>query len=544
MIRLREQSSSRPSPWLYVLLLALIVSLGFNFFGRPPRTPAGATKGASAQKWTCSMDPQVIQDHPGVCPICGMNLVPMRGSGGSVSSGNVIQIDPVIAQNIGMKTAAIMRRDLVRTLRTSGVAALDEGRVVSVSLRYMGWIEDLHVNKTGEYVREGEPLFEIFSPDLLNAQDAYIIAQHSSPDLVPSARARLMNLGMTDADIDALNDLSEAPQVTTVYSPASGFVQEKNVSEGSATMAGTSLMTIAASEPLWVLAQVFDDELPWIKEGSAATVRFDAVERPLSGRVSFIYPTQDRETRTTQVRVLLDKSEPLIRSEMSAQVYLAGDTLRNVLAIPRDAVIRSGERNVAFVAKDSGRVEPREVTLGMEADGYVYELTGGVSEGEQVVVGAAFLLDSESQLLEAVRKLGGGAEFPSMPGHQHADMSGRPHADAMIPSARAEEPPVVAENSDSAHLAIATGPTMDELFLQNSLYICPEHGEIVDDEKGTVCPLCRRALVALDSAEVRALRTATPYGCVMCPVVVPGSQRDQRCPICNMKLVAIENPQR
>jgi rubrerythrin len=191
-----------------------------------------------------------------------------------------------------------------------------------------------------------------------------------------------------------------------------------------------------------------------------------------------------------------------------------------------------------FVAKDGGHVEPRQVQLGLEADDYLYEIRTGVREGERVVTSAAFLLDSETQLQEALKRLSGDSSsfvtaFTPQAGKEPVRLS------EGEPTLRTEAAP-----EDKPRGKVAVGPTMDELFLQAQLFICPTHDAIVDDEKNTVCPLCKSALVALDSAEVTALRMAEPFGCVMCPVIVPGTQRETRCPICNMKLTAIENPTR
>lgn len=536
MIRFTESQSSNSRLTIIALILLLVISGGCNIYFLLHRAAPTAT--VAEQKWTCGMHPQVIEAEPGICPICGMNLTPMNASSGTEAGEHFIQIDPTVTQNMGLKTVPVMRQNLNRVIRTTGIVAVDEARTIDVSLRYMGWIEELHANKTGQFVEEGEPLFEIFSPDLLNAQDAYINSRSSAQSVVNSARQRLINYGMSEEQIMALDDLTEALPLTTVYSPASGFIVEKSVSQGTAAMAGETLLTISANDRVWIQAQIYDYDLSWIHVGSTARIKLDALDQDIEGTISFIYPTIDTETRAARARIRIDNPDGLLKPEMIALVYLSGDTLSNVLAVPRDAVMRSGKRDLVFVEKEEGKFEPRVVRIGLEADHYLYEIVSGLREGERVVTHAAFLLDSETQIQEVLHKLDGSAALHSAPPD-----SKEPQAQTKSTIAPHEPGKTVPSTpAKPSATKVAADATMDELFLQARLFVCSTHPEIIDDEAGTICPLCKTELLELDSAEISALRKAEPFGCVMCPVVVPGFQRDTRCPICNMKLTAIENP--
>jgi Cu(I)/Ag(I) efflux system membrane fusion protein/cobalt-zinc-cadmium efflux system membrane fusion protein len=521
-----------------ILLILLLVSVGLNVRQavRVRRASTVESTQSGKQLWTCGMHPNVIMDHPGNCPICGMKLTPMKSSGGespATAASREITIDPATSQNIGVRTAPVQRRNLQRSVRATGVVTADETREFVVNLRVSGWIEKLYVNRTGEHVSRGAPLFEVYSPDLMTAAQEYLLAYRTSGSsggeanvLLTAVRGKLLNWGMTAEQIRELETRGTVARSITIYSPATGIVMSKNVTEGARVRAGSDLMTIADLSTVWVKAQVYEYELPWISAGMPARISlpYDP-ERALSGEVNYIYPYLDPETRTATIRLTLSNPGLLLKSDMYVDVDLRTRPKENVLSLPREAVVRSGRRDVVFVSKGEGRFEPREVKVGLEADDYLYEVLAGLEEGEMVVTSAQFLLDSESQLQEALLKMSGGT-----PPQAVQEATGRAGHGEME----------ISKTETAAH--DASGATMEQLFTSDALFQCPMHHEIVSPDPHARCPLCEMPLKKMSAVEVKILRDSHPYGCVMDPIVVPESEKDARCPICEMKLTLIEKP--
>ncbi|MBU0507609.1 efflux RND transporter periplasmic adaptor subunit [bacterium] len=518
---------------LRILLAILVVSVGLNIrHALSPHSAEPAAISAAQQLWTCGMHPTVIQDHPGNCPICGMKLTPMNSGGTSAAgSGTVIAVDPGVIQNIGVRTARAERQPISRTVRTNGVVAVDESRQVLVNLKYMGWVEKLYVDKTGEAVRAGQKLFDIYSPDLVTAMQEYLLAYRApaiaQPNLaLDAARRKLLNWDVTEEQISDLEKAGSAPHSLPVYSPASGVVLDKSVIEGGTVMAGTDVYRIADLGRVWVKAQVYEYELPWIAVGQnvLTSLPYDP-ERKFAGTISYIYPYLDPDTRTVTIRVDVPNPELFLKPDMFVTLDVATRARENALTVPREAVVRSGRRDLVFVALGEGRFEPRQVEIGLEADGQLFEIRSGVSEGETVVASAQFLLDSETQIQEALHKLmaAGGTEADL-----HAAMGHAGHGDHDV---KGDKP------SSSVH--VAEGATMDEVYSAAKLYWCPMHHDIVSPDSSAACPLCEMPLKEVSHPDLTSLRTSGPHGCVMCPVVVPGEDKDKRCPICEMKLKPI-----
>ncbi|MBL7032549.1 MAG: efflux RND transporter periplasmic adaptor subunit [Candidatus Delongbacteria bacterium] len=412
-----------------------------------PAAVSHSQEGDEAQLYTCGMHPDVIQDEPGTCPICSMNLTPIRGSGRSSTTGEreiaywvapmdpgfisdtpgkspmgmdlvpvyadqlsegTVQIDPVTLQSIGVRTEPATMRDLARSIRSNGIVKVAEDSEFKLNARISGWVERLHVSRTGDRVVAGQPLLDIYSPQLVSAQKDLLLAMRSgsssSSRLVAAVRQRLRFWNISEAQIDELAGTGQIRQSLTLTSPGTGIVLHKNVVEGSSVSAGMDLFRIADLETLWVIAQIYEYEVPWISIGDKVEIRspYDP-GLTVTGTLSFIYPTLDTRSRTVELRIVIPNPDLRFKPEMYVDVTIQTSSREDVVAVPKSAVIRTGERDLVFVQRGQGRFEPVEVHLGLEAGRY-YEIAHGLQAGEEVVVSAQFLLDSEAKLQEAIQR--------------------------------------------------------------------------------------------------------------------------------------------
>lgn len=383
---------------------------------------------AATQQYTCSMHPFIIRDEPGNCPICGMTLVPMRiaGSGketeakeGDATSA-VIAIDPVTQQNMGVRFSTVSRRDMSRTIRTVGVVAYEEPRQYSINSKIEGWIERLHVNETGSQVKKGQPLLEIYSPELVTAQEEFLLALRNKaalaksevPEiaagagrLVEASRKRLRYWDISEAQIKTLEKSGTVQKSLTLYSQYDGVLTQKKVNEGMFIKAGMELFQIADISKVWVYADIYEYELLWLKVGQAATIQLPYQQEPVQGRISTIYPYVEAKTRTVKARIDLANPGLELKPDMYVNVRIETQPMKNVLTIPMEAVLNSGEHQTVFVSLGEGKFEPRLVKLGLQAEDGFVQVVQGLAENESIVVSAQFMLDSESTLRAAVQKM-------------------------------------------------------------------------------------------------------------------------------------------
>lgn len=392
--------------------------------------------GADVTYWTCPMHPHIKQHGPGKCPECGMDLVPVTRAGaatqaaGATASGSLargappaahppgadpraeVNVDPRRQQLIGVRTVPVRRGTLVKTIRTVGFVRYDETRLTDINLKLEGWIRDLYVDYTGRFVRQGEPLFTLYSPELVATQDEYLLAlktrdqmqQSQIADareyahrLVEAARQRLALWDVSADQIAALEERRQPQTTMTFRSPVSGFVVEKRALKGLHVTPGMSLFKIADLSVVWVEADVYEQELPFVRVGGRATVTLDAYpgERFL-GRATYIYPYVEERTRTVRVRFEFSNPRGRLRPGMYANVELTA-SIGSGLVIPVNALLDSGTRQIVFVALGDGYFEPRAVKAGHRL-GEEVQILEGLKEGELVATGATFFLDSESQL--------------------------------------------------------------------------------------------------------------------------------------------------
>src|SRR5208282_673145 len=293
-----------------------------------------------------------------------------------------------------------------RTLRTVGTIDYNETALADVTTKFKGWIEKLNVDATGQLVHRGEPLFEIYSPELYSAEAEFLLALDSGSTNDPGAVAlretaasKLRFFDVSDAQIAELEKSRTARKALPVSAPMSGFVIEKNVVTGQMVDAGMRLYRIADLGIVWVIAQVYEQDLPFLKLGQEAVVKVSSLpDREFRGRVTFIYPTVDEKTRTARVRLEFENPGYFLKPGMFVSAQIQSELQGSAVLVPESAVLRSGARNTVFIALAGGRFEARDVALGVEAENDLIEVVGGLNGGERVVTSGQFLLDSESQL--------------------------------------------------------------------------------------------------------------------------------------------------
>jgi len=419
---------------------------------------------AEKQNYTCGMHPFIIQDEPGTCPICGMALTPLKeGTAGAAEkpkgerkikywvapmdptyirdepgkspmgmdlvpvyedeapAGAVISIDPVVQQNMGVRTAIVERRTLNRAIRTVGLVGYDEPRVYSVNAKVDGWIERLHVDETGQVVKKGQPLLEIYSPKLVSAQEEYLLALRNRSSLKESAfpqiaegadrllessRKRLKYFDISARQIADLEKSGTVRKTMTLYAPYKGIVTGKMAFEGQFIKAGMELFKISDISKVWVYADIYEYELPWVKVGQEADVRLPfAGGKTIKAKITYIYPYVEAKTRTVKARLEFANPDFELKPDMYVNVRIQGAEVVDVLSVPVEAVINSGEKKIAFVALGDGKFEPRQVQVGLQGEEGFVQIAQGLLEGERVVTSAQFMFDSESKLREAIQKM-------------------------------------------------------------------------------------------------------------------------------------------
>ena len=406
----------------------------------------GSVPTASAQKERKPLYYRNPMGLPDTSPVpkkdpMGMDYIPVfeGEQEDEPASANQIKISTEKVQKLGVRTEAASLRSLDRIVRAAGRIEPDERRIYAISPKFEGYVERLHVNVTGQAVGKGQPLFEVYSPELVSAQREYAIAaqgvdalkgagseaQSGMKQLADSSLLRLRNWDISEEQIKALAKSGDAKRTLTFRSPVSGIVMEKKALQGMRFMPGEALYQVADLSSVWVVADVFEQDIGRIKSGVTAKIRIDAYpDKNFEGRITYVYPTLNPATRTVPVRVELANPGLLLKPAMFAQVELPASGKTAVVTVPISAVIDSGIRQIVLVQAKEGRYEPREVKLGMRSDNDV-EVVDGVKAGEAVVVAANFLIDAESNLKAAVGGFGGSkpasdSPAPTTAGH-HAE---------------------------------------------------------------------------------------------------------------------------
>jgi multidrug efflux pump subunit AcrA (membrane-fusion protein) len=463
-VSLEEHMKRNLSKWMVVLTVLFVFSGIFLFSGCSDSDEPAAQV---TQLWTCSMHPEVISDKPGRCPKCGMELVPVKnlqsseektaGAGkilywrapmdpteiydhpgkskmgmdlvpvyeneAGAGQGGSITIDPVTVQNMGVRTDMVQQMDFTRNIRTVGKIEYDEENLYMVTTKISGWIEKLYVDYEGKLVQKGEPLLEIYSPELVTTQEEYLLALNTrnmvgnssiesirggAESLLESTRKRLLYWDVPHSVIDNLEKTGEVKKTVLLNSPAKGMVVQKNAVDGMHIKEGMDLYRIADLSTVWVHASIYDNEVPWIKEGQKAEMELSYLPgQKYTGTVDYVYPYLREKARDVHVRLQFRNPDLELKPGMYVNIQFQGRVIQDALIVPSQAVIRSGERNVVFVVRGQGKFEPREVNIGEEGgpDNAYVRVMSGLLNGEEIVTSSQFLLDSESRLQEAIQKM-------------------------------------------------------------------------------------------------------------------------------------------
>ncbi|MFV7784150.1 efflux RND transporter periplasmic adaptor subunit [Shewanella marisflavi] len=379
--------------------------------------PAPLT-GEPSIKYVCPMHAHIVSDVPSTCPICGMNLEKVEVGGNQQQIE--IDVSGGMQQALALKVAKAERDTLWKFVQTVGQIGYDESQINHIHARVNGWIEKLAINAVGDKITKGQLLYEIYSPDLINAQDDYLLALSSLnssrdsgnyQDLVRKAGLRLELLGMNKAQIKQLAKTKQTQYRVPFYAKADGIVKELSVRDGMYIQPATEVMSVVDLSKVWVIADVFENEQSWLAIGQPTEVSVPAMGlKDIEGEIDYIYPELDPVTRSLRVRIVLPNNEVELRPNTLAKIEIYGGPNEDALVIPQEALIQTGKENRVIVKQDDGGFVARQVTVGMMSQGKA-EILSGISQGEQVVISGQFLLDSEASLKGSLMRLSSG--------HQH-----------------------------------------------------------------------------------------------------------------------------
>jgi Cu(I)/Ag(I) efflux system membrane fusion protein len=541
------------------IIIAAIIVIALSvpaYFLIAPNHQSEITAGAK-QLYTCGMHPNIISDKPGDCPICGMKLVPIKNTNQSdppqgkekkilywrapmdpneiynhpgkskmgmdlvpvyedeAGGSGIVKIDPAVQQNMNVKIENVQKKILSGRVVTNGVLALDETNQYIVTTRINGWVEKLYTNYTGQKVSKGSKLMDIYSPELVSAEQELLTAisyqnsantsslqsiRQSGNELVKNAARKLELLEVPDDEIKRLIDTKEVKTYITLYAQKSGTVLEKNIVEGQKIMSGMPLLKIADLSNLWLLADLYEYELSKINLGSSAAMKYNFLPgKTFNGKVSFIYPTVDPKSRTVKIRIDINNGSGELKPEMFANVEIEGKSLGNYPVVPENAVIRSGMKNIVIIALGDGKFKPQEVTLGGYADGY-YQVLSGLSEGMNIVTSAQFMIDSESNLRAAIGQMQE-AENPdtTMKNMNQEKQIKNDHSSKMKNVKNGKEE--LKNNSSIVREGIIDVESIDK-NKDGKVYQDMMDWNVISDEPGK-CPLCGMTLkeVSIDEAK-------------------------------------------
>ena len=513
------------------ILVIIIAVITYLWLGSSSSSNSANTMNSSSKQtaekerkilfWRAPMNPSEVYNHPGKSKM-GMDLVPVYED--EASGNGIVTINGAIQQNMNVKTAVVDYKDLSSQVITNGILTVDEQNEYMVTTRVSGWIQKLYVNFTGQEVKKGEKLMDIYSPELVAAEQELLTAlsyqstvknstineaKASGDELLKNAVEKLRLLEIPDNEIERIKETKDVKTYMTLYAQQGGTVIVKNVVEGQKVMAGASLLHIADLSNLWLTADIYEYELSKIKLGSPANISFNFFPgKAFKSRISFIYPILDNKTRTVKIRFDIPNYNNELKPSMFANIVIKGKDLGNYPVVPEQAVIRSGQKNIVILALGDGKFKPIEVTLGDYSGGY-YQVLEGISCGGEIVTSAQFLIDSESNLQAAISQFSGAS--PKGTGKKDTLKMGtdKNNKTGSVKNMDVKKGPDLSASSESAAAEkdsrIRQGVIDLSAIDKNNdgkLYEDIMDWNVISDKPGT-CPLCGMTLKEFTIKEVK-----------------------------------------
>ncbi|MDX1560845.1 MAG: efflux RND transporter periplasmic adaptor subunit, partial [Marinobacter sp.] len=410
-------------PLGFVLLGGLAGAVATYWFASDTHALSSAEQASSDSKeplyWVAPMDPNFKSDKPGKSPM-GMDLIPVYEGGGQADdTAGTVRISPTVVNNLGVRTEPVIQGRLPNNITTVGYVAYDEDQMVHVHPRVEGWIETLFVKAEGEPVEQGKPLYTLYSPTLVNAQEELLLAMNrGNQKLVEAATERLAALNVPASLISRLRQSRDIQRTMTVYAPRSGVIENLNVREGMFIKPGDRVLSIAALDEVWVIGEVFESQLSAVEAGNRVQLTLDYMPgREWRGRVDYVYPEVNPKTRTARVRMRFDNEDGALMPGMFARLEVQGERGKRQFLVPRESVIRTGQSDRLVLALEEGAFKSINVSVGRVGEKHA-EILDGLTPGDTVVTSAQFLIDSESSKT---------SDFQRMSSPQDMDEQGMDH---------------------------------------------------------------------------------------------------------------------
>ncbi len=471
--------------------------------------------------WRAPMNPSEVYNHPGKSKM-GMDLVPVYED--EASGNGIVTISGAIQQNMNVKTSVVENKDLNSQVITNGILIVNEQNEYMVTTRVSGWVEKLYVNYTGQVVKKGEKLMNIYSPELVAAEQELLTAlsyqstvenssineaKASGDELLKNVVEKLKLLEIPDSEIERIKETKYVKTYMTLYAQQGGTVIMKNVVEGQKVTAGASLLHIADLSNLWLTADIYEYELSKVSIGSHADITYNFFPgKTFKSKVSFIYPTLDNKTRTVKVRFDIPNYNNELKPSMFANIVISGKSLGNYPVVPEQAVIRSGQKNIIILALGSGKFKPVEVTLGEYSGGY-YQVLKGLSAGETIVTSAQFLIDSESNLQAAISQFSsesiegiGKQDTMKMGTNENGTTGSMKNMDIKKGTEMSASPDSAATEKDPRIRKGVIDLSAIDKNKDGKLYEDIMDWNVISDKRGT-CPLCGMTLREFSIKEIK-----------------------------------------